>query len=110
LINDVEQYDKINTPTNETEFIFIPSIFVEQLKSVHIDFLFNEGSFSEMDYPSIQFYMENLINENTSYFLDYNSNFSKEQGGHKEIIVQDFPVPNSHYLLSRMPLWGTPKD
>jgi len=100
----------ISNPSGDTEFIFVPSIFVEVLQSLEINLLHNSASFSEMDFITIEFYLKTLVNENTDFVLEINSNTETlNTGSHLEIPSSKFPVPKTHSLLSRTPTWRTPK-
>ena len=98
----------INKNTQGASFIFVPSLFVEDLKKVvgHVNVLLNAGSLSEMDYETIEFYLRNLVTEKTDFFIEWNSNASVENtGAHIEIPSSKFPMPSTHRLLSRNPVW-----
>ncbi len=98
----------MNNDTKATNFIFVPSLFVEEFMNCvgNVNVLLNAGSLSEMDYETVEFYLKNLVTENTNFFIEWNSNAPKENtGGHIEIPSSKFPVPNSHRLLSRNPVW-----
>ncbi len=111
LIDSNEELDRVLSKENdELEFILIPTIFVEKLKSIKINLLTNHGSLSEMDYPTIEFYLKTLVNENTDLFLEVNTDYEhNEYYGHREIPCSKFPIPESHSLLFRAPVWGTTK-
>jgi len=113
LIDSAEKLREIAlSDNNEIEFVFVPTLYIEGLKNIEINLLFNHGSLSEMDYITIEFYLQVLVTENTDFFLEINSNtehISNSTPNHIEIQNSKFPVPKTHSLLSRTPTWLTPK-
>jgi|TARA_B100001964_G_C14156790_1_gene564705 hypothetical protein len=111
LIDSAEKLREITlSDNNEIEFVFVPTLYVEDLKNIEINLLFNHGSLSEMDYITIEFYLQVLVTENTDFLLEINSNTEAlNTSNHIEIQNTRFPVPKTHSLLSRTPTWLTPK-
>ena len=112
LVNNVTTLREIlKENREETEFIFIPSLFVEELRNVKIHLLHNHESLSEMDPDAIEFYLKTLVKEDTDYFLEINSHRIDDSSytGGKEVSANYFPIPKSHALISRTPTWDTPK-
>jgi hypothetical protein len=89
------------------KFILVPSVFSDTLsENVEISVLNNNGSLSEMDFETIEYYLETFLSDNTEIFVETNSN--REQmntGSHAEVPSSMFPVPASHRLISRTPAW-----
>jgi len=113
LVDNIKMLHNIlNSPCNGVECIFVPTLFTEELKNVEIDVVFNHGSFSEMDYHSIQYYLKILVHEKTKYLLEINNNKEKvkhiDTDDFIEIASSKFPIPETHILLSRNPTWQTP--
>lgn len=111
LIDSEEKLEEVLSDENqETEFIFIPTLFVEKLKELPINVLHNHGSFSEMDYETIKFYLQNLVNHNTDFLLEINSSIDvRKSDVFSEVPSTKFPIPSTHSLLTRAPTWGTPQ-
>lgn len=92
------------------EFIFMPTIFVDSLKTTKINVVHNHGSFSEMDKPTIDFYLKILLNSQTDFMIEVNSNKPALLAkSHIEVASSNFNIPETHCLLSRTPTWLTPK-
>lgn len=92
-----------------TVFVFVPSILVEHLGGRRIHVLHNHGSFSEMNLVTIKYYLDVLVTETTDYLIETNSNLPVENTGqHIEVPSSEFPVPDSHRMISRGPIWRTP--
>lgn len=107
-----ENYIKETLSTNFTslEFVFIPTLFVESLKSTKINVVHNHGSFSEMDKPTIDFYLSILLNDQTDFLIEVNSNKPAVLAkSHIEVASSNFNIPETHCLLSKNPTWHTPK-
>ena len=65
--------------------------------------MYNHGSFSEMDYSTISFYLKTLLkNGPVKAIFEINSNKDVENtGGHTEIKSSLFPIPKSFKLIKR---------
>jgi hypothetical protein len=111
LIDSSEQLQSVlATKTNQLEFIFVPSLFVEGLKNQKINVLHNHGSFSEMDAGTIDFYLQNLLGPQTDFMIEINSNRPAVLAkSHLEVASSQFNIPSSHALLQRTPTWITAK-
>ena len=100
---DLEFYLKKDFTDNE--FLFIPSIFVGKIAKTldEIDLMFNSGSFSEMDYDTIRFYMDNLMrNGPVQALFEINSNKSFiNTSEHNEVLSNSFPIPENFKLIKR---------
>ena len=95
-----------NNEYTESQFIFIPTIFIEELTKINpkIDLIFNHGSFSEMDYKTVEFYLKTLLTDNVKYLFEINSNESVlNGGGHIEVESSKFPLPKEYKLIKRSP-------
>jgi hypothetical protein len=92
------------------EFIFLPTCFIENLNKLDIDILHNHGSFSEMDYKTIKFYLESLLPK-TKYMHEINSSMpaTLSNNSHVEVSSKEFPIPDTHCIISRTPTWTTPR-
>ena len=89
---------------SEDHFIFIPTIFAEELSSIkpEIKLTFNHGSFSEMDFKTVKFYLDTLLNNHVKYLYEINSNDTQlNTGNHIEVTSSTFPLPNEYKLLKR---------
>ena len=89
---------------SEDHFIFIPTIFAEELSSIkpNIKLIFNHGSFSEMDFKTVKFYLDTLLNNHVKYLYEINSNDTQlNTGNHIEVTSSTFPLPNEYKLLKR---------
>jgi len=75
--------------------ILCPSCFYESVHNLSGPFIFgNFGSFSEMDYESISFYLNGLPKD-THAIVQINSNEkSLNTGGHVEVSIDEFPITN----------------
>jgi hypothetical protein len=75
-----------------SKFILIPSCLVEVLSSLEGDYIFgNFGSFSEMDYETIEFYL-NQLPSRVLGIVQINSNSPTiNSSSHLEVISDDFP-------------------
>ena len=92
-----------------TVFVFVPSLLVEHLSGRRVHVLHNHGSFSEMNRVTIKYYLDVLVTETTDYLIETNSNQPVENTGqHLEVPSSEFPVPDSHRMISRGPIWRTP--
>lgn len=89
-----------------TEFLFVPSLFVEGLSKERIRVVHNHGSLSEMDMETIAFYLRALVHERTDFFVEINSahpfRFDEK---FVEVDSRTYPVPSTHRLLARTPTW-----
>jgi hypothetical protein len=92
-----------------TVFVFVPTLLVEHLGRRRINVLHNHGSFSEMDMVTIKYYLDLLVTETTDFLIETNSNLAVENTArHTEVPSSRFPVPDSHRMISRGPIWRTP--
>jgi hypothetical protein len=82
--------------------LLVPTLFVEALaeKFGRFDVVNNSGSFSEMDFATIDFYMRTLV-ARARYLVETNSNEEAQNAGHTEVVSSRFPVPPTHRLLAR---------
>ena len=94
---------------DELEFIFLHNCFIQGLEDLEIDIFHNHGSLSEMDRETVEFYLGVLL-KNTTYFHEINSNRPAYlSDSHMEVSSKEFPIPESHQLISRTPTWYTPR-
>ena len=110
LIVSQEQLSTLlSNEINGVEFLFLPTCFIEGLEGLELDIFHNHGSLSEMDFDTVQFYL-NVLLKNTNYFHEINSSSPAFlSNSHIEVSSKKFPIPNSHKLLSRQPTWYTPR-
>jgi len=105
LISNIDEFIEIvKADFDESEFLFVPTNLVEQIGKLglSIDLLYNHGSFSEMDFDTIKFYLDNLLNGTVKALFDINSNTSTIlSGGHVEVISSSFPIPSVYKLMKR---------
>lgn len=111
LISDEQSLNNhLSKKVESLEFIFIPTLFVEALQSTKIHVLHNHGSFSEMNKPTIDFYLNILVNDRTDFLIEINSNKPALLAkSHLEVASNNFCIPKTHCLLSKNPTWLTPK-
>ncbi len=91
---------------DESHFVFVPTSLIEEFcrLNIDVDVLYNHGSFSEMDYDTIEFYLTQLLNGKVKSLFEINSNSSIENtGGHIEIPSSRFPIPKNYKLVKRNP-------
>ena len=108
LIREKQELDEVSSREfDQHEFIFVPSLYVEELadKIDSIDLMYNHGSFSEMDFNTIKFYMDTLLADGpVNALLEINSNTPMENtGGHIEVVSSRFPIPPQFKLVTRTP-------
>ena len=108
LISDISDLEiEINKDFKDHEVVFVPSIFVKELSSKlkKVDLMYNHGSFSEMDYETIEFYLDTLMKYGpVKALFEINSNEEKENcGNHIEIPSSTFPIPKEFKLIFRAP-------
>ena len=92
----------------DTQFSLIPTTFIEDLVSIQeVDILHNAASFSEMDYATVEYYIEHLVSPNVQYVVETNSNLlgSQNYNDYKEVLSRDYEVliTESHDLICRFP-------
>ena len=99
LVSSKEQLEKIKLESGK--FILVPTLLVPELK-INFDIINNTHSFSEMDLPTVKYYLKTLVTPKTSYLIGTNVNIPRHVfAGHLEIMSCDFPVPKTHKLLTR---------
>lgn len=90
----------------DVKFVCVPTLFAEDLAhAVSFDVVHNAKSFSEMDQPTAQYYIDTFVGKDVEWFVHTNSNRkgSQNYGAHTEVIAHDLSVPSTHKLLSRFP-------
>ena len=94
--SDVEKYyDLYDTK----KILLIPTCYYNLIKNIkNINLLCNFGSFSEMDFDVIKFYLQNMPEE-VKIIVSGNSNFSPKNLGHLETISDKFPIPKKFDLV-----------
>ena len=106
LIDSEDKLDKVlMSDFYESEFVFVPTVYIERLANIcdRVDLMYNHGSFSEMDYDTIKFYLDVLLLDGpVKALFEINSNKQyKNTGDHLEVMSTLFPVPESFKLLHR---------
>lgn len=99
----IKTIDELNHIDAETPRVWlIPSAFIESI-NIPFDIVNNAQSFSEMDFDTVDFYIKNLLKNLPTFFIETNVNVlgSENYGGHREVVARDFPIPDSHTLLTR---------
>ena len=86
------------------DIVLLPNFAAPALAAGSIDVGFNTGSFSEMDYPSIEEYLRRLAGAGASWLFHVNSDReATNTGGHIEVPASRFPIPDGYRLLYRLP-------
>ena len=99
--SDVEKYYNLN---DTKKILLIPTCYYNLIKNIkNINLLCNFGSFSEMDFDTIKFYLQNMPEE-IKIIVSSNSNISmsdqpNEEHGVWEIISDKFPIPKYFDLV-----------
>lgn len=103
----IQLRDRLECDFSEHEFIFIPSIFVEDMAKgiTSIDLMYNRGSFSEMDYGTVKFYIDVLLARGpVKALFEINSNIKNmNTSSHIEVPSSEFPLPENFKLIYRLP-------
>ena len=109
LVRDRAQLRKtLDDRSNDVEFIFVPTLFVDDLAGEKINVLHNHGSLAEMDRETVAYYLDRLVAGNNDFFLELNSaNPVAFDKAFTELDSRTFPVPQSHQLVSRTPIYLT---
>jgi hypothetical protein len=84
------------------DIILMPHFQIRKLAENSVDALMNSHSFSEMGYSQIEEYMRQMGRVTKMYFFHDNSRKAINMGGHKEIISDEFPVPEDFRLIYKM--------
>jgi hypothetical protein len=110
LIADTDQLHQnhLSGPLDETQFVLIPSIYVENIAAIQeIEILHNAASFSEMDFETVEYYLDKLVSSDLCYLVETNSNLlgSRNYGNFKETLSRDIEalMTTSHDLIARFP-------
>jgi hypothetical protein len=101
LLKDPSEVAKISP--EDGKIWLLPTIFLDNLK-INIDVVNNAQSLSEMDVGNVKYYMDILLRESTTFFIETNVNDISDplkHGPHGELFSRDFPIPASHRLLAR---------
>jgi len=112
LISNADQLQEhLISNFSESEFIFIPTSLVEDFSKlgIKVDLMYNHGSFSEMDFDTISYYIKCLLNGTVKALFEVNSNASTldgnlsdnllNYGGHVEVPSSKFPIPTNYKLV-----------
>ena len=93
---DIQKYYDLG---EEKKILLIPTCFYDLIKNIkNIDVLCNFNSFSEMDFDTIKFYLDNLPKE-IKLIVSTNNNFPQLHYTHHDVISDEFPIPKYFDLV-----------
>ena len=88
--SDVQKYYNLD---DRKKILLIPTCYYDLIKNIkNVDLLCNFASFSEMEFDTIKFYLENLPEE-VKLIVSSNSNVPTVHFNNREIISDNFPIP-----------------
>ena len=94
--SDIQKYYDLD---ESKKILLIPTCYYDLIKNIkNIDLLCNFASFSEMDFNTIKFYLENLSKE-IKIIVSSNSNLPVNKLNHQEVISDRFPIPKYFDLV-----------
>lgn len=100
--SDVQKYYNLD---DEKKILLIPTCYYDLIKNIkNVDLLCNFASFSEMEFDTIKFYLENLPKE-VKLIVSGNSNISASSSDPevmaevREVISDKFPIPKYFDLV-----------
>ena len=93
---------------DEKKILLIPTCYYDQIKNFqNVELLCNFSSFSEMDFDTIKYYLNNLPNE-IKLIVSSNNNDETFRQDHHEVIMDRLPIPTEFDLVFssiRMPFF-----
>lgn len=94
---------------NNYDIILMPNFALPNLADRTADLFINTGSLSEMDYHTVEEYINQIARITKKYFFHENSDREVlNTGGHIEVVSSKFPIP--HDIFKRIykcnSLWG----
>ena len=94
--SDIQKYYELG---EEKKILLIPTCYYDLVKNIkNIDLLCNFSSFSEMNFDTIKFYLENLP-KGIKLIVSTNNNAPTFSHGHHDIMSDDFPIPKYFDLI-----------
>tara|TARA_Y100000294_G_scaffold128383_1_gene120085 strand:+ start:108 stop:1241 length:1134 start_codon:yes stop_codon:yes gene_type:complete len=94
--SDVEKYYNLN---DTKKILLIPTCYYDLIKNIKdINLLCNFHSFSEMNFDTIKFYLQNMPEE-VKIIVSANSNIAVKTKDHLEVISDKFPIPKKFDLV-----------
>jgi len=94
--SDIQKYYDLG---EEKKILLIPTCYYDFVKNIkNIDLLCNFASFSEMNFDTIKFYLENLPRE-VKLIISTNNNAPLFSHGHHDVMSDDFPIPKYFDLI-----------
>jgi hypothetical protein len=102
LIDDPKDLARVDR--TRVKFLLVPSCYTDELaRAFDWHILHNAKSLSEMDADTVAYYMSRLVKSSTRAFIETNSNRTESlnYGEHRDLSARNFPIPDSHVLLSR---------
>ena len=103
--SDIQKYYDLG---EGKKILLIPTCYYDLIKNIkNIDVLCNFNSFSEMDFDTIKFYLDNLPKE-IKLIVSTNNNFPQLHYTHRDVISDEFPIPKYFDLVFstvRLPLF-----
>ena len=106
LISSLEQLSGYNISSDKSSVVLLPTIFVEEaMKILRPCILHNSASFSEMDLPTVRFYLDVFAAAGVKVIIETNSGLkgSQNHGGHIEVTAFDIEhlLSKDYQVLSR---------
>jgi putative sugar O-methyltransferase len=94
---------------NKYDIILMPNFALPNVTDRAVDLFINTGSLSEMDYHTVEEYINQIARITKKYFFHDNSDRpSLNTSGHIEVVSSKFPIP--HAIFKRVyksnSLWG----
>ena len=104
LMGEIKTDEITKDVIDKYDIILMPHFQIRKLAENSVDALMNAHSFSEMGFSQIEEYMRQIGRVTKTYFFHDNSRKKmKNWGNHKEIISDEFPVPEDFRLICKMP-------
>jgi putative sugar O-methyltransferase len=112
LFGESEEHNILQDTINNYDIILMPNFSLPSLEDKTVDLFINTHSLSEMDYHTIEEYIEQIVRVCSLYFLHENSDRPriKTMGEvkHTEIVSSEFPIPGDLFkrIYKHNSLWG----
>jgi len=94
---------------NSHDIILMPNFSLPDVADKSSDLFINTGSLSEMDYHTVEEYINQIARITNKYFFHENSDRpSLNTGGHVEVVSSNFPIPHDVFkrIYKSNSLWG----
>jgi len=91
------------------DLILMPNFALPNVADEQVDLLINTGSLSEMDYHTVEEYINQIARITRKYFFHDNSDkASLNTSGHIEVVSSKFPIPHDIFkrIYKSNSLWG----